>query len=44
MIQEHKETFKKLQMAKEMVIQLVVCQMFPYFKEQNKMIAIDLQK
>ena len=36
--------FKKLQLVKEMTTQLGVCQIIPYFKENCKMIAIDLSK
>ena len=39
MIQEHMITFKKLQLVKEMITQMVV-----YFKEHCNMTAIDLSK
>ena len=36
-------TFEKLQLAKEIIIQLVLLD-YPYFKELYKLIAIDISK
>ena len=44
MIKEHMITFEKLQLVKEMITNMITNQLFVYFKNYYKMIAIDLSK